>query len=145
MIKNSQDDTTEHLRVAQSTTLDTILTIGVPFMNEKWSQFPDDQWHMIEAFQHTKGFQEAKVQLTAYLEAQTRAARLDEREIAIAQLDGVYQECVRHQVLTEDGLNGYHCAIEDACKDRDDRIAVLTATTLQEMPQGSEGDSEVIQ
>jgi hypothetical protein len=49
----------------QANTLDMILAVGVPYMNEAWAIHKDERHHMLKGFKTTKGFAEAKQQLLA--------------------------------------------------------------------------------
>ena len=49
----------------QANTLDEILAIGVPYMNEEWAQYPHEAQHMLKGFYSTDGFKQAKEQLLA--------------------------------------------------------------------------------
>ena len=47
----------------ESYSLDMILAIGVPYMNDEWAQYPNEIQHMLKGFYSTDGFKEAKQQL----------------------------------------------------------------------------------
>lgn len=74
-----------------------------------------------DAAHHKKGLE----LLAKQHQADLLRARIDERQKAITQLSTIYRDCVRNDVLTREGLIGYHSAIEDAIKDRDERSIEL--------------------
>lgn len=47
--------------------IDAIICLGVPYMNDDWFKFPKDQWHILEGFRATKGYQEAREQIKKLL------------------------------------------------------------------------------
>jgi hypothetical protein len=55
-------------------TTEKLLLIGLPFMNEAWAKFPNDQEHMIKAFKNTRGYKEAKELLKQLLAKEVEEA-----------------------------------------------------------------------
>ena len=66
-----------------SNTLDEILAIGVPYMNDEWAQYPHEAQHMLEGFYSTDGFKEAKQLLLAEV-----LDMIGENEIEYSNLNG---------------------------------------------------------
>ena len=108
---NSQPDTSDEW-------LNRILSIAVPYMNEAWYKYPDDQEHMIKGFQNTQGYKEAKQAITAHINQAVLQAKLDELENNRSMMTNI----------------GMVSPIEFA-KYLRDRIATLTKQLEQEQPK----------
>jgi hypothetical protein len=142
MTSSSPDSTDRPLRVAtgvEGTTLDTILEDVAESICGEWC---DDSHRGADAVNEHMATE--KQALTAYLEAQTRAARIDERRIFIQDdaNDRNAAYLAKERQAGEHAHDVSHNSQMCSCGLSAHDLFTLTATILQETPQGSQGDSD---